>query len=86
MKSILGIDIETYCPVPLPKAGVYKYVDTDEFEILLFSYAMQNQSVVYTPESSQRRGSLSRAVKTEASLKQKKVPSSYPCFRLWIIR
>ena len=39
MKSILGIDIETYSPVPLPKTGVYRYVDSDEFEILLFSYA-----------------------------------------------
>ena len=45
MKSILGIDIETYSPVPLPKAGVYKYVDTDEFEILLFSYAYDDGPV-----------------------------------------
>ncbi len=45
MKPILGIDIETYSPVPLPKAGVYKYVDTDEFEILLFSYAYDDGPV-----------------------------------------
>ena len=38
MRAILGIDIETYSPVPLPKTGVYRYVDTDDFEILLFSY------------------------------------------------
>lgn len=38
LKPILGIDIETYSPVLLPKTGVYRYVDSDEFEILLFSY------------------------------------------------
>ena len=45
MKTILGIDIETYSPVPLPKTGVYRYVDTDEFEILLFSYAYDDGPV-----------------------------------------
>ena len=45
MKTILGIDIETYCPVPLPKTGVYRYVDTDDFEILLFSYAYDDGPV-----------------------------------------
>lgn len=45
MKPILGIDIETYSPVPLPKTGVYRYVDTDEFEILLFSYAYDDGPV-----------------------------------------
>lgn len=45
MRAILGIDIETYSPVPLPKTGVYRYVDTDEFEILLFSYAYDDGPV-----------------------------------------
>ena len=35
MPQILGIDLETYSPVPLPKTGVYRYVDTPEFQILL---------------------------------------------------
>ena len=47
LKPILGIDIETYSPVSLPKTGVYRYVDTDEFEILLFSYAYDD-GPVYT--------------------------------------
>lgn len=45
LKPILGIDIETYSPVPLPKTGVYRYVDSDEFEILLFSYAYDDGPV-----------------------------------------
>ena len=45
MRAILGIDIETYSPVPLPKTGVYRYVDTDDFEILLFSYAYDDGPV-----------------------------------------
>ena len=45
LKLILGIDIETYSPVPLPKTGVYRYVDSDEFEILLFSYAYDDGPV-----------------------------------------
>ena len=45
MKPILGIDIETYSPVPLPKTGVYRYVDSDEFEILMFSYAYDDGPV-----------------------------------------
>ena len=35
MSTILGIDIETYSSVPLPKCGVYRYVDAPDFEILL---------------------------------------------------
>ena len=45
LKPILGIDIETYSPAPLPKTGVYRYVDSDEFEILLFSYAYDDGPV-----------------------------------------
>lgn len=43
---ILGIDIETYSSVPLPKYGVYRYVDAPDFEILLFSYAFDDEPVV----------------------------------------
>ena len=46
MKPILGIDLETYSPVPLPKTGVYRYVDTPEFEILLCSYCYDDGPVV----------------------------------------
>ena len=34
----LGIDIETYSEVDLPKCGVYAYAEHPSFEILLFAY------------------------------------------------
>ena len=45
MSTILGIDIETYSSAPLPKCGVYRYVDAPDFEILLFSYAYDDGPV-----------------------------------------
>jgi DNA polymerase len=41
----LRIDIETYSSVDLKKAGVYAYVDSSDFEILLFGYAFGNDPV-----------------------------------------
>ena len=35
----LSIDIETYSSVDLRACGVYKYAESDDFEILLFGYA-----------------------------------------------
>ncbi|HEY9574538.1 MAG TPA: hypothetical protein VIR32_03280, partial [Lachnospiraceae bacterium] len=44
MKSI-SIDIETYSSVDLRKAGVYKYAESDDFEILLFAYSVDGGEV-----------------------------------------
>ena len=41
----LSIDIETYSPISLAKAGVYKYCNHPDFEILLFSYAIDDCAV-----------------------------------------
>lgn len=41
----LSIDIETYSSVDLLKAGVYKYADSPDFEILLFAYAFDDGPV-----------------------------------------
>jgi DNA polymerase len=35
----LAIDIETFSSTDLKKAGVYKYVESPDFEILLFAYS-----------------------------------------------
>lgn len=41
----LSIDIETYSSVDLGKSGVYKYVSSSDFEILLFGYSVDGGAV-----------------------------------------
>ena len=41
----LSIDIETYSSVSLQKAGVYRYVEAPDFEILLFGYSADGAPV-----------------------------------------
>ena len=36
----LSIDLETYSDQPLAKTGVYRYVESPDFEILLFAYSV----------------------------------------------
>ncbi|CAM4183136.1 DNA polymerase [Paenibacillus alkaliterrae] len=43
--TTLIIDIETYSSVDLIKCGVYKYVDSPDFEILLFGYTFDDDPV-----------------------------------------
>ena len=45
MPVLMGIDIETYSSAPLPKCGVYRYCDAPDFEILLFSYAFDDEPI-----------------------------------------
>lgn len=42
----LSIDLETYSDVDLLKCGVYKYAQSDNFEILLFSYSVDDSPVI----------------------------------------
>lgn len=41
----LSIDIETYSSADLAKAGVYRYVESPDFEILLFGYSVDGAEV-----------------------------------------
>ena len=41
----LSIDIETYSSVDIKKSGLYKYVQSDDFEILLFAYSIDGTPV-----------------------------------------
>ena len=45
MKKI-EIDIETYSDVDLSKAGVYRYTESDAFDILLFGYSVDGGEVL----------------------------------------
>ena len=42
----LSIDLETYSDVDLSKCGVYKYTESDDFEILLFAYSVNHEEVI----------------------------------------
>ena len=44
MKSI-SIDIETFSSVSLQKSGVYRYAESEDFEILLFGYSVDGSEV-----------------------------------------
>lgn len=41
----LAIDLETYSGIDLSKSGVYAYCEADDFEVLLFGYAVDDGSV-----------------------------------------
>lgn len=41
----LSIDLETFSSVDLKKCGVYKYAESDDFEILLFGYSVDGGEV-----------------------------------------
>lgn len=43
--TVLSIDIETYSSVNLLESGVYPYVEAEDFEILLFAYAFDDDPV-----------------------------------------
>lgn len=43
--KFMSIDIETYSDIDINKAGVYRYVDTDAFKILLFAYSVDGGPV-----------------------------------------
>ena len=43
----LHIDLETYSSVDLAECGVYRYAESEDFEILLFGYAVERH-IKYT--------------------------------------
>lgn len=42
----MSIDLETYSDVDIKKGGVYKYAESDNFEILLFAVSINNEPVM----------------------------------------
>ena len=45
MRDRLHIDVETYSTYDIKKVGAYKYVESDEFEILMIAYAFNDDPV-----------------------------------------
>lgn len=43
--TVLAIDIETYSDISIKDCGAYKYVDSDNFKILLLAYAFDDEDV-----------------------------------------
>lgn len=43
--KFMSIDLESYSDIDINKAGVYRYVDTDAFKILLFAYSVDGGPV-----------------------------------------
>ena len=43
--KMLSIDLETFSSVDIGKAGLYRYVQSDDFEILLFAYSFDDEPV-----------------------------------------
>ena len=41
----LSIDLETYSSADIGKTGVYRYVESPDFEVMLFGYSMDGQPV-----------------------------------------
>ncbi|MBS4889727.1 MAG: hypothetical protein KHZ80_06820 [Anaerococcus vaginalis] len=41
----LSIDLETFSSIDLGKSGVYKYAESEDFEILLFAYSIDDEEV-----------------------------------------
>mgnify|MGYP002672680000 FL=1 len=41
----LSIDLETYSSIPIGKAGSWRYIDSPDFEILLFAYSVDGGQV-----------------------------------------
>lgn len=45
MAHRLSIDLETFSSVPIAKAGAFRYIDSSDFEILLFAYSLDGNPV-----------------------------------------
>lgn len=43
--TVLRIDIETFSSVDLKKAGMYRYAESPDFEVLLFGYAFDEEPI-----------------------------------------
>lgn len=71
LNKSLHLDIETYSSTDLNKCGVYKYAESNDFEILLLSYAINNGKVEVVDLASGEPlpGFLIQAIKSDGVIK-----------------
>lgn len=71
MIRTLNIDIETYSSVDIRKSGLYKYVQSPDFEILLFAYSVNGQpsQIVDLAQGEQIPGEIIAALQDEKVIK-----------------
>lgn len=43
--NYLSCDIETYSSINLAKSGIYRYVEAEDFEVMLFAYSVDGGTV-----------------------------------------
>lgn len=67
----LSIDIETYSGADLSVCGVYKYVESPDFEVLLFGYSLDNSDVkvIDLAQGEPIPGEVIRALKDDTVIK-----------------
>jgi DNA polymerase len=46
MRDVLFLDVETYSSIDITKCGAYKYIGSDDFEILIIGYALNDGEVI----------------------------------------
>lgn len=67
----LHIDIETYSSVDLKKCGVHRYVDSPDFEVMLFGYRYQGERCIIDLTGGEEIPSHILSLITDSSVKKK---------------
>ena len=79
----LEIDIETFSSVNLAKAGVYRYAESPDFEVLLFGYSVDGGEVK-VGDQLQRIGSMEYHIEsTKTNAGTRKLPMTEDVFRMF---
>lgn len=81
----ISIDIETYTSVNLAKSGVYPYAASDDFELLLFGYAIDfgPVNIVDLPQGKQIPTEILHALDNPTIIKHSS--SEFACHASWAI-
>lgn len=84
-----SIDIETYSSAPLQKSGVYRYVEAEDFEILLFGYSVDSGpvqvSTLPTENISQRKSCRHWRMKKSSNGPSTPPLNATACLATWAI-